>query len=216
MKRRALKCSMACGRVGTIRELLRGDRYKRYTAGQTSPAAHCKLENGGVAMKKILNLVTLAGLSLAFLALGAAGAKAQTVYSTRFVGTFTLPFEAQWGALTLPAGDYTLEYGMQESGHRLAFVRGTEKGRPYGMILAGPLDQTSETKNALVCVLEGNKGYVRAVELPVIGESARFALPHGVKVEARILRGKLNHNAKTQLAETRIRIARVSVKLDGK
>ncbi|HEV2247986.1 MAG TPA: hypothetical protein VGW37_15145, partial [Terriglobia bacterium] len=94
-------------------------------------------------MKTIRSLTAMLGLFLALYALGAAGARAQAIYSTQFVGKFTLPFATQWGTMTLPPGDYTLEYGARETGHRVVNVQGTAKGSPHGMILAGPGGGTS-------------------------------------------------------------------------
>jgi hypothetical protein len=162
-------------------------------------------------MKTIRSLMTLAGLCLVLFALGATGARGQVVYSTHFAGTFTLPFEAQWGAMTLPAGDYTLQYGTLDNGHRLVLVRGTAKGSPYGMIPAGPVDDTSAAKNAIVCVREGNALIVRSLEMPAIGESVRFNLPRGAKLVAKLR----NHNGYTQLAEAPMLIQQIPVTLNA-
>lgn len=163
-------------------------------------------------MKTIRGLMTLAALSVMLLALGAAGAKGQSFYSTRFAGSFTLPFEAQWGKMTLPAGDYTLQYGMHEYGHGLVVVRGTANGSPQGMILAGPVGETSAGKNAIVCIREGSSLIVRSLEMPVIGESVNFAMPPGVRLMAR--NGK--HSGYTQLAEAPMLIQRIPVTLNTK
>jgi hypothetical protein len=163
-------------------------------------------------MKTIRSLMTLAGLSLVLFALGATGARGQLVYPAHFAGTFTLPSEAQWGAMTLPAGDYTLQYGAQENGHRLVLVRGTARGSPYGMILAGPVDETSASKNAVICVRDGNTLTVRALEMPTIGESVRFALPRGAKLVAH--NGK--HGGYSQLAEAPMLIQRIPITLNAK
>ena len=65
-------------------------------------------------MKTNRSLMTLAGLSLVLFALGAIGAKGQqapSLETTNFAGAFTLPTDAQWGRMALPAGDYALYYG---------------------------------------------------------------------------------------------------------
>ncbi len=163
-------------------------------------------------MKTIRGLTTLAGLSLMLLALGATGAKGQGSNSTRFAGTFTLPFEAQWGKMTLPAGDYTLQYDMNEIGHGLVVVRGTAKGSPYGSIIAGPLGETSAKQNAIICVRNGNALIVRSLEMPAIGESVLFRMPRGAKLAA--------HNGQrggyTQLAEGPMLIERIPLTLSAK
>ena len=71
-------------------------------------------------------------------------------------------------------------------------------------------------ENSLVCVREDNKGYVRALELPAIGESIEFNLPHGVEVESKLIAKHQNKSGNTQLAEARIRVERVPIKLSAK
>lgn len=163
-------------------------------------------------MKTIRGLMTLAALSVMVLALGATGAKGQANYSTHFAGTFTLPFEAQWGKMTLPAGDYTLQYGLNDIGHGLVVVRGAAKGSPYGSIIAGPLGETSAKQNAIVCVRDGNTLIVRALDMPSIGQSVDFTLPPGAKLVA--------HNGKrggyAQLAEAPMLIQRIPITLNTK
>ena len=73
-------------------------------------------------------------------------------------------------------------------------------------------DDAKRTTSHLVCILEGNKGYVRSLELPEIGATLHFPRPHGVSVQAWIVAGNQGHNAKTQLAEIRIPVSHVPVK----
>ena len=163
-------------------------------------------------MKTIRASVTLVGLSLILFALATVGAKGQVLYSTHFAGSFTLPFEAQWGKMTLPAGEYTLDYGSLNNGYRLVVVGSAAKGGPVGMIQAGPGNETSAAKNAIVCIREGDTLVVRALEMAAIGESVRFGLPRGAKLVA--------HNGKrrgyTQLAEAPMLIQRIPVTLKAK
>jgi hypothetical protein len=165
-------------------------------------------------MKLIRDITIMVGLSVALFAMGVTGARGEIPYSTHLAGTFTLPFEAQWGKLTMPAGEYTLQYGTQESGHGLVVVRSAAKGSPYGMILARPTGQTSATKNALICVREGNTLYVRALEMPLIGESVRFRIPHGVEVRSRFgpIEKAHNQGGKNQFVQVAIRTGSVTVK----
>jgi hypothetical protein len=162
-------------------------------------------------MKTIRSLMTLAGLFLGFLTMGAVGAQGQVVDTTHFLGTFTLPTTAQWGKMILPAGDYSLRYGTLGAAG-IVEVYGMEKGSPYGVILAGPVGETSATRNVIVCIREGNALIVRALEMPVIGESVTFRVPHGTKLMAQ--RG--NPNGYTQLAEVPMLIQRISVTLNAK
>jgi hypothetical protein len=163
-------------------------------------------------MKTVGNFATLAGLSLMLFALGATRAKAQALDSTQFAGTFTLPLEAQWGTMTLPAGNYSLYYGqLNRAVGPFVEVVGKAKGSPTGWILAGPADRTSATRNALICVRDGDSLVVRKLQLPAIGASVSFAMPRGRKL--------LAHNqkhGKYTLAEAPMLIQRVAVELNGK
>lgn len=162
-------------------------------------------------MKTIRSLMILAGLSAVLLALGVPGAKAQRFPTTSFSGTFGLPLEAQWGAMTLPAGEYTLEYGLLNNGHHLVVVGSATKGRPLGVILAGPRNDASARKNALVCIREGDALIVRALELPAIGESIHFKIPHVVAVRSRVIAGHQNEKGFTRVASVAVRIEPVPV-----
>lgn len=168
-------------------------------------------------MKTTRTSVTILGLSLVLFALAATVARAQSLASTYFTGTLTLPVDAQWGAMTLPKGDYTLHYGdLNSSGRYLVEVIAKTEGSPHGMILIRGHKQTSGTKNALVCIREGNKGYVRELEMGAIRHTVSFALPHGVKDRAWVVAGKGSHNANTQSEETPLPIQRVPVRLNEK
>lgn len=135
-------------------------------------------------MKSNRNLTSVLALFVAVFALGTVGVKAQTVNSTQFTGTFTLPYAAQWGTMTLPAGEYTLKYGTRPAGPSLVEVSGKAEGSPHGMILVASADDTSATKNSIVCIRDGNNLLVRKIELSALGESISFAMPHGVTLMA--------------------------------
>lgn len=149
-------------------------------------------------MKTIRNLMTLAGLALVVFALSATGANAQTFTTTSFSGTFTLPVAAQWGKMTLPAGEYSLSYGQPFKGGTYAVeVISKADGTSRGMVLVRASDDVSTKGDALVCVRQGDALIVRTLEMPEIHTAAKFALPHGVKLAAR----NRNHKSYTQLAE---------------
>lgn len=164
-------------------------------------------------MKTIRSLTILAGLPLLVLALGATGAKAQSLRGSDFAGTFTLPFEAQWGSTILPAGEYSLYYGQPFAGGPLTVeVLGKEKGSPHVFILPQGTGSASTTKSALVCVRVGNAGIVRGLQMAAIGKSVTFAMPHGSKLVAQ--NGK--HNGYTQLAQAPMLIERIPITLNTK
>ena len=167
-------------------------------------------------MKTIRRLVIPAGVLVMFLAMAATGVRAQSLFSTHFAGKFTLPFMAQWGTTVLPPGEYELYYGIQgNKGSYAVEIRGQGELPQVVKIAMGRSDAKAG-ENSLVCVREDNKGYVRALELPAIGESIEFNLPHGVEVESKLIAKHQNKSGNTQLAEARIRVERVPIKLSAK
>jgi len=163
-------------------------------------------------MKKIQSLLGSVAALLILVSLAATGIKAQSLFSTHFTGEFTLPFMAQWGSMILPPGDYNLYYGrLSNTGGQMVEVRG-QGMLPHGLILVQGRNGVKGTENQLVCVLEGNKAYIRGLELPAIGESAVFSRPHGVKVESWIVEETHGGKGTAQRAETRISVLRVPVK----
>lgn len=164
-------------------------------------------------MRTIQRLTILAGLPLLVLALGATGAKAQGRSGTEFVGTFTLPIEAQWGGTIMPAGEYSLYYRQPLT--RASFmveVIGKKKGSPHVFILPQGVSDASATRTELVCVRQGSSLIVRALEMPEIGTVALFALPHGEKLAAR----DRDHKGYRQLAEAPMLLERIPVAPNGK
>ena len=163
-------------------------------------------------MKTIRSLMTLAGLILAVFALGATGAKAQTLANNDFAGTFTISHEAQWGKMTLPAGTYNLYYGpLQDGSTSMVEVVGKAKGSPHGLILAAGKEDVSAANNSLVCVREGDTLIVRTLEMPAIGTAAQFSMPNGSSLVAR----NAKHNGYTQLAEGPVLLQRIPVTLNA-
>jgi len=149
-------------------------------------------------MKTIRTFMTLAGLCMVLVALGAISASAAVISFPRFTGSFTLPTQAQWGAMTLPAGNYSLHYGQAFNGGTNAVeVVNQADGSVLGTILVEARNDTSAHGNSLVCTREGNVDIVRALDLPALGESLNFALPHGAQVVASLQ----NHKPNTALKE---------------
>jgi hypothetical protein len=168
-------------------------------------------------MKTVRNMTIVMGLALAVFGLAATSANAQTLTTTSFGGTFTLPFEAQWGSMTLPAGDYSLFYGhLNGRGTYLVEVAGKAEGSPHGMVITRGRNQAKTSENVIVCVREENKGYIRGLQIGVIGESATFKIPHGVEVRARIVVENQKHKGNTHLAQASTVVELVPIKQIGK
>jgi hypothetical protein len=164
-------------------------------------------------MKIIRNMVTLAGLFLVVFGLGATGARAQSMRTTHFTGTFNLPFEAQWGNAILPVGQYSLYYGrLSDAGPAMVEVVGKDTWSPHVLIPVQGIDPASGKKSALVCIREGDAGIVRTLELPQIGEAVSFKLPRHTQLMAY----QHNGSANKLLAEAPMLIQRVAVTLNQK
>ena len=164
-------------------------------------------------MKSIRNWVTLVGLTMVAFALCATGARAQSLTTTNFAGTFNLPFQAQWGSTSLPAGEYSLYYGSLHDGSpQMVEVVGKEKHTPHVLILPQGVNDASTTQSALVCVREGNTGIVRALEMPQIGQAVEFNMPRGTQLIANRSNGKKN----VEIAEGPKLIQRIPITLNSK
>ena len=164
-------------------------------------------------MKTIRNLMTVAGLSALFLALGAAGARAQSIANPNLAGRFNLPFEAQWGNTTLPVGEYSLYYGrLLNGGIQMVEIVGKDKGSPHVFIFPMGTDTPSTTENALVLVRQGSAGIVSSLDLPAIGTSVDFALPRNANFLAR----NGQHIKYAQLAEGPMLVQRIPITLSKK
>ena len=146
-----------------------------------------------------ISLVTLSLAAALFLMAGMAAAQGSPI--SILSGSFTLPFDAQWGAMTLPAGDYTFDYSARY-GERIVEVRGTAKGSPHGLVLPNGQDQSSAAGNGLVCRRAGDGYVIGALELPVIQTKLTFGLPPSAKILAK----GGNSKAPTQLAQVRVPI----------
>jgi hypothetical protein len=165
-------------------------------------------------MKTIRNMAILVGVGLALFASGTTSAKAQTLTSAAFSGTFTLPFDAQWGSMNLPAGDYNLYYGRWNGdGAFTVEIMGNADRNPHGVVLTRGRNLISTGENVLVCVRKGNKGYVRSLKLPAIGEAAEFAMPHGVEVESKLI--AKHESSNPRMAEVRISVNQVPINLNA-
>lgn len=112
-------------------------------------------------------------LAAAFVAASvlALGAHAQMGSRSRFAGQFTLPFEAHWGSVDLPAGHYTFTVENEFGGTKqvVHLMNGT---RTLGMVMPEQFstynpEQINET--ALLCVRNAGTYSVRAVTMPEVG-----------------------------------------------
>lgn len=160
-------------------------------------------------MRRICKFVTMAGLSLALLTLGVAGAKAQSLSKTLFHGSINLPTRAQWGPMTLPAGQYNLYYGpLEQFGINVVEVISKTKGGPQTFILTKGQEQTSAKKSSLICMRDEYGLVIRSLEMSTLGKSVSFAMPHSAAILAQ------KQNGKYMAAKEQIQ--RISVNMDRK
>lgn len=166
-------------------------------------------------MKTIRNMSVLLGLALLVVGLTATKVSAQSLTTTSFTGTFTLPFDVQWGRMNLPAGEYNLYYGhLNGRTPYMVEIAGEADGSPHSLVLTRSQDPISTSENVLVCIREGNNGYVREMKLGAIGQSATFPVPHGVEVRARIVAENLKGHAPLAQPSTLVEV--IPIRLVGK
>jgi hypothetical protein len=101
---------------------------------------------------------------------------------TKFAGRFTLPFEAAWGKMVLPEGDYALYYGALGEEMQCVEILSEHQGGPRGIYLVREQGAASVVQNAFICVHKRGRHIIRALELPAIGKSVSFACPSGRKL----------------------------------
>jgi hypothetical protein len=123
-------------------------------------------------LNRSFKLVAPLGLALLAGCLTANLASAQEAYR----GKFTLPFEARWGQVVLPAGQYsfTLDHGTVSG---IVSVRG-ETGRALGFI-TNPAISDGQTfdRCELILVRSGENYTIRALRLPELGLTLEYSVP---------------------------------------
>jgi hypothetical protein len=130
----------------------------------------------------IRNHTTLVGVFPVISSLGPAWRGNFSLRTTEFAGRFTLPFEAAWGEMVLPEGDYALFYGTLGKGMQCVEILGATRGTPRGIFLVRELSAASVVQNAFICTYKRRKHTIRALELPAIGKSVSFAYLNGRKL----------------------------------
>jgi hypothetical protein len=107
-----------------------------------------------------------AALIVAVIALGAIATSLQARPAVG--GKFKLPFDAKWGIVALPAGDYTFSIDHLTENGSIFVYRGSHAVgivRPQG--LEG--DYSHSQSSALLCIRHDGQVTVRALQLPHVG-----------------------------------------------
>lgn len=112
--------------------------------------------------KPVLKLLFGAVLMLVVLAVPA---RPQAYLSS---GTFSLPFDAQWGSVKLPAGTYSFDVEDAIHSHQVLVRQGI---RYVGIVPQSEFSDDNKTnlQASLLCVRHGSSFSVRALRLPEIG-----------------------------------------------
>jgi hypothetical protein len=130
---------------------------------------------------KLLSKVAVAALALSGLA---ASGNAQTVYK----GKFTLPFEAHWGAATLPAGDYTFTMPSTSSPYAL-YVQGEKFN---AIIMASAADEKVPSGHAQLNLVDiANVQNVKTFDAPELGLTFSYLTPKQKNMGSKEARQKM-------------------------
>jgi hypothetical protein len=127
---------------------------------------------GGKKMKRHPNTMKLAGLLVLVVLTVGTTAQAQCPVC----GSFTLPFEVEWGGDLLPVGHYTFE--VQSAMHLFVAIRSVE--HPHDARLIGPATTVSEAplhNGALRIVTVDGKRYVHTLDISTVGVSFIYKTP---------------------------------------
>jgi hypothetical protein len=91
-------------------------------------------------------------------------------------GKFTLPFEAQWGQVVLPAGEYSFTLDNDTVGGKVTIQ--SETGRTAGYVLnQGIYDRQNLDHSELILVRSGGSYTVRALRLEDLGMTLEYSVP---------------------------------------
>jgi hypothetical protein len=130
-----------------------------------------------MTLNRSLKLAVAVGVSLLATCFTANLAKAGDG-SLAYKGTFTLPFEAHWGNLVLPAGDYSFKIDSQTPANTILVRRGSQN---VGFVLIGSVtDPASTGKSELVAVPTGGVYRVSTLRLQTGDNNAQllaFVIP---------------------------------------
>jgi aspartate oxidase len=116
----------------------------------------------------VRNLVL--ALASAFIFAGIASAQGPA-----YKGQFTLPFAAQWGAATLPAGDYTFTLNSTNMPDTITI----EQGQRYVALVMAQDAPASDASKAseLIVTRSGGHARIRVLHLAALGTDLLYAVP---------------------------------------
>jgi hypothetical protein len=114
-------------------------------------------------MRRWLSSFHLANVAVVLAATGLLASAVHAQSTMRFVGSFTLPCEANWAGAVLPAGDYTMKLASlsKDSFIRVDAVRGNASAYIPQWSTA---DKVGD-KNVILLTVAGERCVVRALNL---------------------------------------------------
>lgn len=100
--------------------------------------------------------------------------------------SFSLPFEARWGNITLPAGDYSVHFNTNDAGSGFVLLgQGTRKIGFVGVLNAET--PSTPAKSQLLIVREGSMATVHILYIAELGTAFHFKVPERFEVYTRLI-----------------------------
>ena len=129
-----------------------------------------------MSLTRSSKLVAPLGLALLAGCLTANPASAQEA----FKGSFTLPFEARWGNIVLPAGQYSFTLDHATAQGIVTIQKETGRYGYMGRVLnQGTYDRQVVDHSELVLVRSGGNYRIRALRLGDLGMTFEYSVPKG-------------------------------------
>ncbi len=129
-----------------------------------------------------MNVSSKLASAVALIAVLAFAIFAPALQASAAAGTFKLPFDAHWGGIAMPTGDYTFVVEKASLGGTIVVYR---DGQAIGRIFPQVFNDTeTQSKNpVLVCLRHNDNVAIRALRMPGIG-TFYFPLPKELKTLA--------------------------------
>ena len=121
---------------------------------------------------RIYGLPRIVGLAALVICSSAALASAEMIR-----GTFTLPFEAQWGLAVLPPGNYSFTLDPSAPERLVTSFQGESRQDVGSVLPQGYTDQQTLDSSELILVRSGGNYTIRALRLAPVGMTVNYPVP---------------------------------------
>jgi hypothetical protein len=109
-----------------------------------------------------------------------AGINATLANAQEIKGKFTMPFEAHWGGITLPPGDYTITLDLAAR----STVEVMQGRRGLGFVLRSGVSEDKKSGPSAMLAIPTQGGYrITTLHLEELGVTLYFAPPKSERVE---------------------------------